>query len=116
MNTIFVHSENREWESLGSGLRRKILGYDEQLMMVCVEFSTAGAVGALHKHVHRQVTYVAEGVFEVTIGMEKQVLRKGDSFFVPPNVEHGVVALEGGMLIDVFTPAREDFLKCENIR
>jgi quercetin dioxygenase-like cupin family protein len=53
---------------------------------------------------------VAEGAIEVTIGREKAVLRRGDSFFVPSNQMHGVVCLEAGVLIDCFSPAREDFL------
>ncbi|GIW56714.1 MAG: hypothetical protein KatS3mg082_3118 [Nitrospiraceae bacterium] len=70
----------------------------------------AGRVGRLHRHPHRQTTYVESGVFEVEIGGEKAVLRAGDGFFVPPDVMHGAVALEAGSLIDVFTPARGSFL------
>jgi len=78
-------------------------------MMVSVEFD-AGAVGALHKHPHRQVTYVASGAFRVRIDGREEDLRAGDSFFVAADALHGVVALEAGTLIDVFTPARDDFV------
>ena len=71
---------------------------------------TAGAIGPIHQHVHRQATYVVRGRFEVTVGDERRELRAGDSFFAGPNVRHGVIALEDGALVDVFTPAREDFL------
>jgi len=64
----------------------------------------------MHEHPHTQVTYVASGAFEMTIGDEKKVIRKGDGYFVPPNVLHGCVCLEAGMLIDCFTPMREDFV------
>ena len=109
MKNMFIDSATLDWTELGGGLRRKILGYDDHLMMVCVDFQK-DAIGALHSHEHRQVTYIVKGVFEVTIGGEKKILREGDSFFVPPNIPHGVVALEEGRLIDVFTPARTDFL------
>jgi quercetin dioxygenase-like cupin family protein len=56
------------------------------------------------------VTYVEAGRFEVEIGGARRTLEAGDGFFVPPEVEHGVTALERGSLIDVFAPAREDFL------
>jgi quercetin dioxygenase-like cupin family protein len=105
----FVNSKEIEWEELGGGVTRKILGYDDEVMMVVVRFEK-GAVGSLHHHVHRQVTYVAAGKFEVTIDGNKEVLQQGDSFFVAPDRVHGVVALEEGSLIDVFTPARQDFL------
>jgi quercetin dioxygenase-like cupin family protein len=79
-------------------------------MIVRVEFES-GAVGALHHHPHRQATYVAAGKFEVTIGGEKADLGVGDCFYTVADIEHGVLAREGGVLIDVFTPVREDFLK-----
>ena len=105
----FIKSEEIEWETVEEGVQRKILGYDEQLMMVCVRFEK-GSIGALHHHIHRQVSYVESGSFEVTIAGEKKILQKGDCFFVTPGLVHGVVALEQGMLVDIFTPCREDFL------
>jgi quercetin dioxygenase-like cupin family protein len=106
----FIDSDEIKWEKIDKGIERKILGYDDQLMMVCVRFEK-DAIGSLHHHIHRQVTYVQEGKFEVTIASEKKVLSQGDSFFVAPDRIHGVVALEKGVLVDVFTPVREDFLK-----
>jgi quercetin dioxygenase-like cupin family protein len=98
-----------EWETVAPGVQRGILGYDGALMMVAVRFEN-GAVGAPHHHAHRQVTYIAEGSFEVTIDGQTRTLAAGGSFFVPPNAVHGVIALSAGVLVDVFTPAREDFL------
>ena len=108
-SAIFLKSAETAWESVGEGLKRQILCYDSQLMMTRVLFEK-GAIGAQHQHPHRQVSYVEEGSFEVDIGGMKQVLSAGDSFFVPPNTDHGVVALEKGALIDVFTPFRESFV------
>ena len=107
---FFVQGEICPWQQAGEGVRRKVLGYDPQLMMVAVEFAK-GAVGSVHKHPHRQVTYIKSGSFEVQIGPQKKVLRQGDCYFIPPNVEHGVISLEKSSLVDIFTPAREDFLE-----
>jgi len=106
----FIVSSEIEWEKVDEGVERKILGYDDEVMMVCVRFEK-GAIGSLHHHVHRQITYVQAGSFEVTINDNKKVLQQGDCFFVAPDLVHGVVALEEGSLVDVFTPARQDFLK-----
>jgi quercetin dioxygenase-like cupin family protein len=103
-------SGDGDWETVAQGVTRKILGYDDALMMVIVKFDT-GAVGAMHHHPHRQVTYVAAGRFDAEIDGVKRTIKAGDSFFVAPDLVHGVVALEPGTLIDVFTPTREDFLK-----
>ncbi len=106
----FIMSEDIAWETVDVGVQRKILGYDDHLMMVSVRFEK-GAIGSLHYHVHRQVSYVESGRFEVTIDGRKKILEQGDCFFVSPDLVHGVEALEKGSLIDIFTPARTDFLK-----
>ena len=66
--------------------------------------------GALHSHPHTQVSYVAEGSFDVTVDGVTTRLSAGASFIVAPNLVHGVVALEKGLLIDTFTPRRDDFI------
>jgi quercetin dioxygenase-like cupin family protein len=98
------------WEDAGSGIQRQLYGYDDKIMLVKAKFEQGG-VGVLHSHYHSQVTYVDSGVFEMTIGDQKRVIRKGDGYYVPPDTIHGCICLEPGMLIDVFSPCREDFLK-----
>ena len=106
----FINAENIQWETVGNGIERKILGYDDEVMMVYIRFEK-GAVGSLHHHVHRQVSFVASGRFEATIDGHKTILKQGDCFFVAPDLVHGVVALESGTLVDVFVPARKDFIR-----
>ena len=98
-----------DWENAGNGIKRQVFGYDEKVMLVKAKFEKGG-VGALHHHTHSQVTYVESGVFEMTIGNEIKRIQKGDGYYVPPNVVHGCLCLEAGMLIDAFSPSREDFL------
>ena len=105
----FIESELIEWQHMAEGVRRKILTYDEKIMMVRVEFEKGG-VGVLHQHHHVQVTNVESGKFEVEISGVKKVLHAGDVFHVPSNEWHGAVCLEAGVLIDIFTPMREDFI------
>jgi quercetin dioxygenase-like cupin family protein len=109
MNKKFYLAEENIREDLGEGIKRQLLGYDEKIMMVRVDFSL-NSVGRLHHHIHSQSSYVLSGIFEVTINGETMVLKKGDSFFVPTDQTHGVICREAGSLLDVFTPAREDFL------
>ncbi|MTI40102.1 cupin domain-containing protein [Fulvivirga lutimaris] len=105
----YILTENMEWEELGGGVSRKFLGYDNQIMMVQVKFEK-GAVGSPHHHFHTQATYCAEGKFEFEIDGEKQIVKAGDGVYIQPNLVHSAVCLEAGMLIDVFSPVREDFL------
>jgi quercetin dioxygenase-like cupin family protein len=107
--TLFQFENDTPWQDMGNGIQRQMYGYDDMIMLVKAKFD-AGAVGQLHEHHHSQVTYVDSGVFEMTIGELKKVIRKGDGYYVPPHEIHGCVCLEPGMLIDVFSPHREDFL------
>lgn len=106
---IYVQPTDADWVEVAPGVRRRLLCHDEHLMMVEVAFAK-GAVGAMHSHPHIQVSLVASGRFELDIGGEKKVLEAGDSYRVPADVVHGCVALEAGVLVDTFTPQREDFL------
>jgi quercetin dioxygenase-like cupin family protein len=112
MKTIsdnFLPESKLPWKDLGGGVIRQVVGYDKNITLVKVKF-VKGAVGIVHQHFHSQCSYIACGSFEVSIKGEKKVLRPGDSFYVEPDALHGVVCLEEGMLIDAFSPARQDFL------
>lgn len=92
------------------GVTRRILTYSDQLMMCEITFEK-GAKGNFHRHPHEQITYIAKGAFSFTIDGETKVVKAGDSVLMPSNAEHGVTCLEEGILVDVFNPKREDFLK-----
>lgn len=108
-SNAFVEDGSMEWETVAPGMKRKIMGYDNRVMLVKVAFET-GAVGVLHNHYHTQLSYVASGSFEVQIDGKKKILRQGDVFCVAPDLVHGCTCLEEGVLIDVFGPMREDFI------
>ena len=110
MQSDLFQIENKiTWEDLGNGISRQVYGYDDRIMLVKAKF-VKGAIGELHQHHHTQVTYVASGVFEMTIGDKVQIITEGDGYYVPPHTIHGCVCLEPGILIDSFTPHREDFI------
>jgi quercetin dioxygenase-like cupin family protein len=106
----FVRPTGADWTPTEPGVRRRVLTYNDSLMVVEVAFDS-GAVGKLHRHPHIQASYVAEGAFEVTISGTTEVLTKGQSFIVPTDEWHGCRALEAGILIDTFTPMRAEFLE-----
>lgn len=107
-STTFISGEG-EWTPAGEGVTRQIMGYDGQVMLVKVKFEK-GAVGTPHTHYHTQTTYVASGKFEFTVGNEKKVVKAGDGIYIEPDIMHGCVCLEPGVLIDCFAPMRADFL------
>jgi len=105
----FIRGKDVEVESVGDGIRRQLLGYNDALMVARVEFEE-GAEGYVHAHPHSQVSYVESGEFDVFIDGERRILGPGDSFCVQPNLDHGAVCRKAGVLLDVFSPVREDFL------
>ena len=105
----YILTDKMDWEELGGGVSRKFLGYDNQIMMVLVKFDK-GALGSPHAHFHTQSTYCVAGEFEFEIDGEKQVIKAGDGVYIKPNLLHSAICLKEGMLIDTFSPVREDFL------
>lgn len=105
---LFAQPHEGQWADLGTSRRRVVLHTDE-LMLVEFQFEKGG-IGALHSHPHIQTSYIVEGVFEVTIDGRTETIAAGGAYIVPPNLVHGVKALEAGRLIDSFTPHRADFL------
>lgn len=106
----FLFSAIVEKEVVGEGIVRQLLGHDDSILMARVTFEE-GAVGYIHSHFHSQASYVESGEFDIMInGVEKR-LGPGDGFYVKPDFEHGAVCRKAGVLLDVFSPAREDFLE-----
>ena len=106
---MFVYSEERKVEDLGDGVSRKILAHDGSMMQVEVFFEE-GAIGPMHNHPHEQLTYVLSGEFRFTIGDETKIVKAGDTLYKKSGIMHGCVCTKKGVLLDTFTPQRQDFL------
>ena len=108
---MFVENKSIPSTDLGGGVIRKVLAYSKNLMTVELHFEK-GAVGAPHSHPHEQIGYIISGklVYQEE-GCEDKILGTGDTYYVAPNVVHGVQILEETKLLDIFTPMREDFVK-----
>lgn len=107
----FIQENSIEWETIGDGVKRQILGYDGQIMMVKMKADKKGPVGVEHSHYHSQVTFVSSGKFEFVIGGEKRILSSGDGMYMEPDIRHSCFCIEPGVIVDCFTPTRADFLK-----
>lgn len=103
-----VH-ENATAQNVAPGVTRRVMAYNDGLM--CVENTfEKGAIGSMHSHPHTQITYVASGVFSFTIDGETRIVRAGDTLLKEDGVVHGCTCLEAGILLDIFTPMRDDFV------
>jgi len=106
---VWVLAKDSESENPSPGVVRKVLAYCDAAMCVAHEFEK-GAVGAIHSHPQTQITYVAEGRFRFTVGDDVREVGKGDSLCKQNAVKHGCECLEKGVLVDFFTPMRQDFI------
>lgn len=97
-----------EWVNMAAGVRRRVIADGVTIMLVEFEFE-AGAAGALHHHPHEQFSYIMRGGGTYNVGGEVREVRVGDTVHLPSNVEHGFSAAEPSVLLDVFSPPREDF-------
>lgn len=91
------------------GVRRRIRAHTDRLMMVELTFET-GAAGAEHSHPHDQQTYILEGRFRFVNDGEAREVGPGDVICFASGARHSTVCLEAGRILDVFSPARQDFL------
>lgn len=105
----FIPADSQEWEVFGPGLECKILGYNDDLMVVRVKFVKDG-LAAMHSHPHTQSSYIASGKFEFTVDGEMRVVQEGDGVLIKPNQLHACRCLEPGIVIDTFSPLRQDFI------
>ena len=108
-NRLFVPHGEAEAIEAAPGVTRRVLAYTDGLMCVENTFLT-GAVGSIHSHLHTQLTYVVSGKFRFQVGDEVYEVSAGDTLLKQDGILHGCVALEGGVLLDIFTPMREDFV------
>src|SRR6266404_7254679 len=105
---VVKHEEGKTAEP-EAGLKRRVLAYNEKLFLAEHEM-TKGWVGTMHSHPHDQIVYIVRGHLKVMCQGKSFVLRAGDTFVVRGGVQHGASAIEDSLVIDVFTPCREDYI------
>lgn len=69
-----------------------------------------GNYASPHRHPHEQSGYVISGRYVLTIGDDVYELTAGDTYSIPGNHTHSFRVVDGGEVVDVFTPPREDYL------
>ena len=68
-----------------------------------------GAVLAEHHHIHEQITYIIEGQLNMVIGGEACPLTAGMYHIIPSHTPHSAMAITDCIVIDAFSPVREDY-------
>jgi quercetin dioxygenase-like cupin family protein len=99
-------------ESIAAGVTRQMVNGDR--LMVCRLVLAARTVTAIHSHIHEQMTIVERGSADFFVEGTKHTATAGDVLLFPSGIQHGATMLdEEVVLIDIFSPPREDFLKAK---
>jgi quercetin dioxygenase-like cupin family protein len=107
---LLADAEHEPASITPEGAERRLLSYGGGMMAVEFRF-VAGVAAPIHSHPHEQIGYVVSGELDLLMeGHETQRLRAGCSYYVPPNVRHGIITHAPTVVLDCFTPIREDFL------
>ena len=102
--------ENIPFERIGDGIERQMI-VGEKLIICRLRFAPF-VVTPEHDHPHEQMTIVEKGRVRFFIEGKEKIARPGDVLHFSSNCWHGATMLdEEVVLIDIFTPIREDFLK-----
>jgi quercetin dioxygenase-like cupin family protein len=107
---VLAQAAQEDFVTTPEGAQRRILSYGGGMMLVQFTFP-AGVSAPIHSHPHEQVGYVVAGEIDLLMhGFKTTRLTAGGSYYVAPNVQHGIITYAPTVLIDCFTPIREDFL------
>jgi len=63
-----------------------------------------------HNHINEQLMHVIEGKFEFTINGKIHLCDKGSTFQIPSNVPHSGKAITDCIIMDFFSPKRDDLV------
>ena len=88
---------------------REVLSSTGSLMLVRVNLAE-GFSGDVDQHPQEQISYIEKGIVEFEVDGNKKILREGDTQYIPSNVKHQVKVIEECVILDVFTPVRQDIL------
>ena len=98
-----------EQEQLNPKVGRRVI-HGKNVTIARLEIEK-GAIVPEHNHVNEQVSLVESGALQFSIDGQERIVRAGEVLVIPPEAKHGVVALEDTVVVDMFSPAREDWIR-----
>jgi quercetin dioxygenase-like cupin family protein len=105
---MYFNSAETKVTNMAEGVVIRVASYGGPLMATEVSFEP-GAQAPMHSHPHEQLSYIAKGSCEFTVGNQTKLIKTGDGVYIPGNVSHSVKAVDETVIVDIFTPQREDF-------
>ncbi len=70
----------------------------------------AGSQLPVHSHPQEQIAHVLSGRIRFNVDGQEREVRAGESLYLASNIPHGAETLEAAVVIDTFSPPRNDYL------
>jgi quercetin dioxygenase-like cupin family protein len=108
-SATFVPAVGQSPIEVWPGASRRTVVWGPRTMLAEIRMK-AGTVVDPHQHPHvEEVAYVAAGRVQISVKGRPFILQAGDAFMVPPGIEHANTVLEDAIIIDCFSPPREEW-------
>jgi len=109
---MFTKKADTGYRELLDGVEMKTLAHGDKTLLAEFHLSSGAAI-PMHAHIYEQTGYLVSGRMRFTIGSEQYECTPGDTWCIAGDVEHGVEVLEDSVVVEVFSPVREDYLPGE---
>ena len=106
---MFYKSSSEGYKQIVNGIKLKTLVYGEKTHFTEIHLEQ-GSELPLHTHPHEQTGYMISGRIRLFIGDEVHEVEPGDSWCVLSSVQHRAEILADSVIVEVFSPVREDYL------
>ena len=103
-----MNSQN-PWIAICPGIKRRTIAHGEKMYQMLAQLD-AGSRMSPHQHPHEQIAHVLSGRMRLIVDGTPHELIAGQAFYLASNVPHGVETIEETMVLDTFSPPREDLL------
>ena len=106
---MFRKKDTGKSRQLVDGVELRTLVHGEKTLMGQFKIAKGSAIPA-HSHPHEQTGFLVSGKLQFNVDGEVMDAEPGDAWCLPGNVEHSAEALEDSIIVEVFSPVREDYL------
>lgn len=106
---MFCKNSEEGYRQALEGIRLKALVKGERTLLVKFQMRQGSAL-PLHSHPYEQTGYLVSGRIRLHFGDRVCEAGPGDGWSIPMNVEHRAEILADSVVLEVFSPVREDYL------
>jgi quercetin dioxygenase-like cupin family protein len=104
-----VNAEQNPWIEICPGIKRRTVCNGQTMYQMRAELK-AGSKMPEHSHAQEQIAHVIQGRMKLIVRGVPHELAVGQAYYLASNVPHGVETIEDTVVIDTFSPPREDYL------